>query len=256
MSTESERVQILSMIESGKITPSQGVKLLQALDDTGENEELDAEDLAPSVPTLPSNGIIHPQYPVIPIDRPLQTTPQDPPVPPGLSDQPVEETAPQPDEDTHLPPRPAGAPDFNYWRHWSMIPLWIGVVVTILAGVLLYTSWMAARGPNFWFACAWLPFLIGIGILVLAWGGHTVRWLHIRIQQKAGEWPQSLAISIPLPLRFLAWLVRIFGSRIPGVEGRRPAEMILALQNTSPEAPFYLDVNEGEDGERVQIFIG
>jgi hypothetical protein len=256
MSTESERIQILSMIESGKITPSQGVKLLQALDDAGDNEELAAEDIAPSEPTPPSNRIIQPQDPLTPLDQPLQTPPQNPPVPPGFSDQPVEATMPQADEDTHLPPRPAGAPDFDDWRRWSMVPLWIGVVVTILASVLLYTSWMAARGPGFWFACAWLPFLIGIGMIVLAWGGHTVRWLHIRVQQKAGEWPQTIAISIPLPLRLLAYLVRIFGSRIPGAEGRRPEEMILALQNTSPEAPFYLDVDEGEDGERVQIFIG
>ena len=256
MSTESERVQILSMIESGKITPSQGVKLLQALDDFGENEAFNPEDIAPSGKTPPSVEPVHSTEPVIPMPQPPQTAPQVPSIPPGPSAQPVEETGSQPAEETQLPPRSAGAPDFNTWRRWSMITLWIGVVVTILAGVLLYTTWMAARGPNFWFACAWLPFLIGIGIIVLAWGGHTVRWLHVRIQQKTGEWPQSLSFSIPLPLRLLAWLVRIFKSRIPGVEGRRLDEMILALQNTSPEAPFYLDVNEGEDGERVQIFIG
>ncbi len=33
-------------------------------------------------------------------------------------------------------------------------------------------------------------------------------------------------------------------------------EMILALENTSADAPFFLDVDDGEDGERVQVIIG
>jgi hypothetical protein len=33
--------------------------------------------------------------------------------------------------------------------------------------------------------------------------------------------------------------------------------MILALgRNTGPEAPFYVEVDEGENGEQVQIYIG
>jgi hypothetical protein len=137
-----------------------------------------------------------------------------------------------------------------------MAPLWAGVVVTILGGFLMYVAWMASRGPSFWFACAWAPFLVGVALIALAWGGRSVKWLHIRLQQRAGEWPQRVAFSIPLPLRLLAWIVRIFGRHIPDVESRGMDQMILALESTSPEAAFYMDVNEGDDGERVQIFIG
>jgi hypothetical protein len=120
----------------------------------------------------------------------------------------------------------------------------------------MYAAWMAARGFSFWFACAWLPFLFGIALMVLSWGGRSVRWLHIRIQQRAGEWPQKIEFSIPLPLLLMAWVVRIFGGRLNDVKGKGIEEMILALKKTSPEAPYYLDVDEGEDGDRVEVFIG
>jgi hypothetical protein len=32
-------------------------------------------------------------------------------------------------------------------------------------------------------------------------------------------------------------------------------EVIIALEKTSPEAPFYVEVDEG-DGERVEVYIG
>jgi hypothetical protein len=255
MSTESERKQILSMVESGKITPSQGVKLLQALDDTIREEQVDADSpvqagqealpVEPPIVQNPTSGEnLDPQVSDQVADHPSG-------IPAEAGQVPNSETA----QEANLPPRPV-VPDYRSWRHWTMIPLWTGVVVTVLGGFLMFTTWMAARGLSFWFACAWVPFLAGIALIVLAWGGRSMRWLHIRIQQKTGEWPRNISISLPLPLKFLAWLVRTFGDRIPNVEGKGMDELILALEHTSPDAPFSLDVDEGEDGERVQVIIG
>jgi hypothetical protein len=33
-------------------------------------------------------------------------------------------------------------------------------------------------------------------------------------------------------------------------------EVILALDKTSPEQPFYVKVDDGEEGERVEVYIG
>ena len=256
MSTESERKQILSMIESGKITPSQGVKLLQALDDTIGEEEADepsqAQDGRETQLARPSID----QNQAVEENRVAQPAGQTPDQPTGIPSEAGEAPDTQPTQEADLPPRPIDAPHTLSWRRWMMIPLWTGVVVTVLGGVLMYTTWMTSKGLSFWFACAWVPFLAGIGLIVLAWGGRSVRWMHIHIQQKTGEWPQSIAISLPLPLKFLAWLMRTFGNRIPNVKGKGVDELILALENTSADAPFYLDVDEGEDGERVQVIIG
>jgi len=92
---------------------------------------------------------------------------------------------------------------------------------------------------------------------VLAWQSRTARWLHLRIQQKEGEWPHNIAISFPLPIRLTAWFFRLFGNKIPGLQGTSVDEMIMALDNTtSPGNPLYVKVEEGEDGERVEVFIG
>ena len=85
----------------------------------------------------------------------------------------------------------------------------------------------------------------------------SASWLHIRIRQKPGERPQTIALSFPLPIRITAWFLRNFGSRIPKLKETGLDELILALgKNATPQAPFYIEVNEGEDGEQVQVYIG
>jgi hypothetical protein len=256
MSTESERKQILMMVESGKITPSQGVKLLHALDDNFVDEPLGEKDLAnPERADLSSvlptdQDEILAEKPVTHVEENIPIVPAEMPV--ENNENAVSQTA----EKTSQTPKVDDAPDFTRWRRWIMIPLWTGVVLTILGGILMYSTWMASRSPSFWFACSWIPFLVGIGLMVLAWSGRSVRWLYICIQQKTGEWPQRIAIILPLPLKLLAWIMRTFGKHIPIAENNSWDEMILALKNTSPDALFRLDIHGGEEGERVQVFIG
>jgi hypothetical protein len=114
-----------------------------------------------------------------------------------------------------------------------------------------------ASGLSFWFGCAWLPFLLGLAVMVMAWGSRTARWLHLRVQQRPGEWPRTIAFSFPLPLRLTAWFLRSFGPYIPQLKGTGVDEMILALgRTTGPTSPLLVEVEEGENGERVQIYIG
>ncbi len=136
MSTESERKQILFMVESGKITPSQGVKLLQALDDTASEGELGGESLVQAAqeapifePPVDQNRVVAENLNPSPTGQP-----QDHPT--GIPVEPGENPDPQPTQEANLPPRPVDAPDYKSWRRWMMIPLWTGVVVTILGGVL------------------------------------------------------------------------------------------------------------------------
>jgi hypothetical protein len=70
MSTENERKQILAMIESGKLTPSQGVKLLQALDDTFESDQPVGDEQVISVDTAAVQAAVPPENPI------PQATPQ------------------------------------------------------------------------------------------------------------------------------------------------------------------------------------
>jgi hypothetical protein len=105
-----------------------------------------------------------------------------------------------------------------------------------------------------------VPFTLGLLAIILAWQSRTSPWLHLRVQQAPGETPQRIAISMPLPTGLAAWFLRTFGHRIPAMKEQGLDEldkMILAVgKNVSPDNPIYVQVDEGENGEKVEIYIG
>ena len=68
--------------------------------------------------------------------------------------------------------------------------MWVGIAVTVVSGLLMYLAWQSG-GYSFWFACTWFPFLLGVGVMAMAWSSRTARWLHVRIHQPSGEWPKK-----------------------------------------------------------------
>ena len=140
-------------------------------------------------------------------------------------------------------------------RLWQ-IPLWVGVGVTVLGGALMYWA-MQAAGFGFWFYCAWLPFLLGVAAIALAVGSRRSRWLFVKVEQKPGDKPGRFVFGFPLPLRLAAWFLRNFGHHIRDLDRTNVDEILVALNaTTSSDAPLIVNVDEGENGERVQVFIG
>ena len=145
--------------------------------------------------------------------------------------------------------------DFNKWRKWWIIPFWIGIALTVSGGGLMYWAW-SARGIGLGFIFSWIPFLLGVGLVVLGWNSQTGPWLHLRIQQKSGEKPERIAISLPLPIRLFAWSIRTFGDFIPKLDTTGLDEVILALGDSSLSEPLSIDVDDSDDDEQVKIYIG
>jgi hypothetical protein len=152
--------------------------------------------------------------------------------------------------------QPASLPeDVEKWRHWWTIPLWVGTGVTVLTGMLMYAAF-ASQGLSFWFVCLWFPFLLGVGLMAISIGSRRSRWLHVRVEQKPGERPQRIAISMPIPIRLTSWLFTNFGHYIPQLQDKHVGEILAAVdQSTSPDNPLYVEVNE-DDGEKVRVYIG
>jgi hypothetical protein len=228
MSSMNERWQILEMIDGGVISAEEGARLLKALEGhPDQDEEIDEPSSYNHISGTSIPGIKDSAYPT--------------------------------DEDVtvgHSPKMAEFDAHIEKWRRWWMIPLWVGVGITILGALLMFWAFQVS-GLSFWFGCTWFPFLIGIGVMVLAWSTRTSRWLHLRVQQKPGERPQSIAFSFPIPLRLTAWILRLFRNKIPKLGNSGFDELVLALgDSTDSENPFYLEVDEGEKGERVQIYIG
>jgi len=217
--TDSERQQILKMIEDGKISAEQGLVLMQAL------AEQEPED-APAVPELPG----------------AETAPQAVDVlPPGAT----------------LQSEPGSDPEFdrklNRFRSLWTIPLWLGVALTVSGAYWMYTALQAA-GFGFGFFFAWLPFLLGVLLTALAFSSRNSRWIYINVRQSPGQSPQQIVLAFPLSL--VSWILQFTKHSIPDAERGASNEVMNAIfESTRSNGPLMVDVQE-DDGEHVQVYIG
>lgn len=244
MSTEKERVQILEMLDQQQITVEQAVELLGAIsgnDDgpAGALESLvDVEKAGFDTHKLSSTRVeAEPQ--VQAPSRPVTV------LEPEVEEPPAEQPTQEPGFD----------PAQSRWRSWWWIPMGVGVTITVGGALFMYLAWQAS-GIGFWFVAACLPFLLGVIMMALAWASRKSRWLHIRIQQPEGESPRRIAISLPLPLRPLVWLVRVLRPVIPQLQRTGLDELLIALETTAPDQPVHIQVDEGEHGDRVEVYFG
>lgn len=154
--------------------------------------------------------------------------------------------------------QPIDIPDtdrLQRWKQWWTIPFLVGIVITILGGGWMFSVW-SGRGFGILFLLTWIPFLSGVLILATAWGSRNSPWLHLRVRQRPGAKPARIAISVPIPFRFLAWTIRTFGHWIPDLDGSGLNDLVLNLQqSTNQHLPIIIDVDEGEEGEKVQVII-
>ncbi len=216
MMSKSERLKILDMIENGTITTEEGMRLLAAVEHDNMDEFFDDE---PSL--IGDQAFVDDEMPD--------------------SDPMANSIEPE---------------DIQRWKRWWSVPLWIGLGIVVLSSIWMQNAWNANE-LGFWFFCSWVPMLLGILLMALAWNSRTSPWLHVRVRQPVGEKPERIAISIPLPLRMTAWGLRHFGHYIPNFDASGIDEAIMALHDTKIDhAPLIVDVQDDEDGDHVQVFIG
>jgi hypothetical protein len=157
------------------------------------------------------------------------------------------------EEATEPPPLPEiqGA----RWARFWIYPMMAGGVVLIL-GALVMALVYAADAARGWLVCGWLPMLLGLGVVLAALWSRGATWLHLRISE-GEEGRQKVAFSFPLPLTLAAWAVRIAQPFVPQLQDTGVDDVILALrEGRKRNEPLFIDVQDEEDGERVQIYIG
>jgi hypothetical protein len=202
-----EQKQILKMVEEGKISADEAMKLIKALEETPAEDEIE-----------------------------------------------VIETVAGQDQG-----RSAG-PEFEEVkaraRRFAMVPVWIGVAFTVLGAYWMYALVQNAN-YGFWFFCAWFPLLLGILLIALSAGGMNSRWLYVNVDQEEGEWPKHITLGFPIPLGIIGWFLRNFGHYIRGMDKTNVDEILMALSMANHlDEPLIVNVDEGEHGERVQVYIG
>jgi hypothetical protein len=142
-------------------------------------------------------------------------------------------------------------------RRFAMIPLWMGVFISVLSAWAIYAVQESA-GINFWFFCLLIPFLLGVLLIVLGAGGQSSKWLYVNVDRRhATDWPRNITLGFPLPLGLTAWFLRTFGHSIRGMQNTNVDEIIQILDATGKSgAPLIINANDNEDGEHVQVYIG
>ncbi len=154
-----------------------------------------------------------------------------------------------------------GAEQFERVRkraaRWAMIPLWGGVLLMIASAWGMYSVQQNA-GYGFWFFCLSLPLFLAIALIALGAGGMGSRWVYVNVDRtQAQDWPKNITIALPLPLGLVSWFLKTFGRHIEGLKKTTVDELLMAVHLTkSIKEPLIINVDEGDNGERVQVFIG
>ena len=172
-----------------------------------------------------------------------------------LGQRPVAEVKPEVSETGPLaasaPTRPPlDAP--KGFSHFWLYPLWAGVGTLVIGAILLYAVYGARAGWG-WAVCGWPLFALGVLITVTAWWLRTARWAHVRVRGK-----ENVTLSLPIPIKLTAWAVKIVRPFVPRLKDTGVDEVILGLGDALKEGnePLYVDVNDDESGEHVQVYIG
>src|SRR5687767_10202631 len=144
-------------------------------------------------------------------------------------------------------------------RRFSLIPLWIGIFITVLSAWIIYGI-QQNGGADFWFYCMVLPLLAGVFLITLGAGGRSARWVYLDVDRpyaKRGDGPRHITFVLPLPLGIIDWFLRTFGNYFQGLSKRRMDGMIELMNATRiSNEPFILNIDDSDDGEHVRIFIG
>ncbi len=150
------------------------------------------------------------------------------------------------------PPAAAPAPAVRTvrgWPDWWLVPLALSLALTAFGGwVASYQGW--------WWLLAGPALCLGIFGMVASVLSRTSPWVHIRVRSRrpGGD---RFSISLPIPVRLVAWGLRMAGPWTPGLDRTTVDELLMALDgNVSAESPVYVLVDDDEDGERVEVTLG
>jgi len=169
---------------------------------------------------------------------------------------PASSSGPEAESDSKRPDAPEFEEVARRARRLWQIPLWIGVLITVLSAYWMYTL-VNTSNYGFWFYFAWLPLLLGILMIALFASSRTSRWLYVNVEQEEGEWPRNITLGFPLPLGLASWFLRNFGNNIEGLRQANVDAIIEILsKGISAKEPVIVNVDEAEHGERVQVYIG
>lgn len=232
----SEQMRILKMIEDGEVSPEEGAKMLT---------ELGSQPAQPESETTIMSLLEQIEKGELSLDEGIAKLNQGA-VAQGSGVEFSDE------EDETAPPPKISDEELDRWKNWWQIPMYVGIGIVVLSTLWLNSAYQNS-GYGFWFFCSWLPLAFGVLLISLSWLSQRGPWIHVRVRGRK----DNVAISMPAPLGLAGWGLRTFGHYVPNLDNTTIDEIITALDQTAKsDAPLYIHVDDEEDGEHVDIFIG
>ena len=149
MSTESERLHILEMVDKEQITVEQAVELLAAISGDLEPDVLPVI-AGPVEVQAGTNGNYRMAEASAIAGQQMVVEP--------ASETESSETEEAPAYED-LEPEPSHGPSFDpaqaRWRNWWWLPMSVGISITVCGALFMYLAWQAS-GLGFWFMAACL----------------------------------------------------------------------------------------------------
>ena len=142
-------------------------------------------------------------------------------------------------------------------RRFSLIPLWAGVVTTVLSAWIIY-SIQQTSGPNFWFYCMFVPLMAGVLLIALGSGGRSSRWIYVDVDRRDAEpdhGPRRITLGFPIPFGMVSWFFETFGHNINGMS-RNKVQGIVQMLQAARDTREPLMINVDDDDAHVQVYIG
>jgi hypothetical protein len=137
-------------------------------------------------------------------------------------------------------------------RIWQAV-FWSGATLTA-GGALLLAIFYAEKAGVGSAICGWPLFVVGLlGLLLGTWLPNAT-WFSLRVREQGSR---RISLALPLPLGPIAWIVRLVRPFVPQLQNMAVDEVILALREEVRKGrPFVVDVDQGDDGEQVHVYIG
>lgn len=126
-------------------------------------------------------------------------------------------------------------------------------VAIMACGAFLLLSYYTREASVSRLVWGWLISAAGVAVIMAAWWLYRARWLFLRVRQHAAP---AITLAFPLPLGLLVALVHKYGHRVPQLRETGIDEVLLALEGAECCQPLWVEVNEGDGAELVQLYLG
>ncbi len=245
MSSQPERMSILDRLEKGEITPEEAARLLSAQ----ESEPMKAAESSES--SMDVLGKL--ERGEISADEAAQRLKN------GAQKKSNGTTDHSSTKQDFAEPVQIREERFDPDRSWGwwFVPIAIGALLTLLAGLWMSTD---ARDGVFGlgFFCAWFPLAFGVLLIFLGVAARRGPWANLWINRRRRGGDTDLILNVPVPVGMAGTVLRTAGKHIPGLEEQDVEKLLDALQDSRRKGE-HITVQtrqDNDDEDIVDITIG